>query len=68
MSDTAPVRMTSDEFIAWAMKQPEDRHYELAAGEVVAMAAERSAHALTKSRIWRRLAEAIEAAGLPCDV
>jgi Uma2 family endonuclease len=68
MPDPAPARMTADEFIAWAMEQPEGRHYELAAGEVVAMAAERSAHALTKSHVWRRLTEAVEAAGLACDV
>ncbi len=69
MSDPArPLRMTSDEFIAWAMERPEGEHYELVAGEVVAMAPERSAHALGKGRIYRRLAEAVEAAGLPCTV
>jgi len=30
--------MTSDEFVAWAMEQPETGHYELVAGEVVARA------------------------------
>jgi hypothetical protein len=40
--------MTSDEFIAWAMEQPETEHYELIDGEVVAMVPERSAHALTR--------------------
>ncbi len=40
--------MTADEFIDWAMAQPEGQRYELVAGEVVAMAPERSAHALTK--------------------
>jgi Uma2 family endonuclease len=60
--------MTSDQFIAWAMEQPEGQRYELAAGEVVGMAPERSAHALTKAHVWRRLSEAVEAAGLPCDV
>ena len=68
MSDAAPVRMTSEEFIAWAMEQPEGRHYELAAGEVIAMAPERSGHALVSANVWRRLTEAVEAAGLPCDV
>jgi Uma2 family endonuclease len=66
VSDPARKRMTSDEFIAWAMQQ--DGRYELVAGEVVAMAPERSAHALTKFRIARRLADAIETAGLPCQV
>jgi Uma2 family endonuclease len=70
MSDpiSTPGRMTSDEFIAWAMEQPEGCRYELVAGEVVGMAPERSAHALTKFRVARRLAEAVEAGGLRCDV
>ena len=69
MSGPAPhARMTSDEFIAWAMTRPETEHYELVAGEVVAMAPERSAHALTKLRITRRLAEAVEKMELPCTV
>jgi Uma2 family endonuclease len=68
MSDPAPARMTSDEFIAWAMEQPEGRRYELLAGTVVAMAPERSAHALTKANIWRRLTEAVERDGLSCTV
>jgi len=68
MSDpgSIPGRMTSDEFIAWAMEQ--GQRYELAAGEVVGMAPERSAHALTKAHVWRCLTEAVEAAGLRCDV
>jgi Uma2 family endonuclease len=60
--------MTSDAFIAWAMEQPDGRRYELAAGEIVAMAPERSAHALTKFRIARCLAEAVERDGLECEV
>ena len=61
------ARMTSDEFIAWAMEQPRGR-YELIEGEIVAMAPERSIHARTKGRIYRRLAEAAETSGLPCTV
>jgi Uma2 family endonuclease len=68
MSDPAPRRMTADEFIAWAMEQPEGRHFELFDGEIVTMAPERSEHALTKFRVARRIAEAVEAAGLSCDV
>ena len=69
MSDPARFpRMTSDEFITWAMQQPKGKRYELFEGEVVAMAPERAAHARTKFRISRRLAEAVEAAGLPCEV
>ena len=68
MSELVPARMTSDEFIAWAMEQPEGQHYELANGKVIAMAPERSGHALAKANVWRRLAEAVEKAGLACDV
>jgi Uma2 family endonuclease len=60
--------MTSDEFIAWAMEQPETEHYELIDGEVVAREPERSGHSLTKFHIARRLAEAVEAGNLPCRV
>ena len=49
MSEPVPTSMTSDEFIAWAMEQPEGKRYELFAGKVVAMAPERSAHALAKA-------------------
>ena len=61
-------RMSSDEFIAWAMEQPEGKRYELVGGEVVGMAPERAAHTRVKFRVARRLAEAVEAAGLPCEV
>jgi len=67
MSEPAPKRMTSDEFIAWAMEQPEGHRYELVAGEIVGMTPERAAHARTKGRIYWRLAEAIEASGLACE-
>lgn len=66
MTEPARARMSSDEFIAWAMDQPRGERYELVAGEIVAMAPERSAHALTKGLVFRRLAEAIETAGLAC--
>jgi Uma2 family endonuclease len=60
--------MTAGEFIEWAMDQPEGRRYELVAGEVVAMAPERSAHALTKLTVAMSLAQAVKAAKLPCTV
>lgn len=63
-----PVRMTSEQFIAWAMEQPETEHYELYRGEVVPMAPEREAHAYTKGLIGRRLGNAIEQHALPCTV
>ncbi|WP_428492580.1 Uma2 family endonuclease [Rhodopila sp.] len=59
--------MTADEFIVWAMEQPEGKHYELVAGEVVAMAPERAAHGRAKGRFYARLAEAIRAADVPCE-
>jgi Uma2 family endonuclease len=64
----APATMTSDAFITWAMEQPEGRRYELFAGRVVAMAPERSAHALAKFHVARRLIEAVERQGLQCTV
>jgi Uma2 family endonuclease len=68
MSDPVIARMTSDEFIAWAMEQREGQRYKLGAGEVVAIVPERSAHALMKFHIARRLAEAVERGGLACSV
>jgi Uma2 family endonuclease len=64
VSELTRRRMTSDEFIAWATKRPETEHYELIDGEVMALAPERSAHALTKFHIARRMAEALEAGSL----
>jgi Uma2 family endonuclease len=49
------------------MAQPSGR-YELFAGEVIAMRPERAAHAQAKLRIAFRLYEAVEAAGVPCQV
>lgn len=68
MVESLPKHMSADEFIVWAMERPETEHYELVGGEVVAMAPERSSHALTKGRIFRRLSEAVEKAGLSCEV
>lgn len=68
MTDAVRSRMTSDDFIAWAMQQDDGRRYELVAGEIVAMAPERASHARAKLRITRKLAEAVESAGLPCEV
>lgn len=63
MSLAQPLRMSADEFLAWAMEQPEGR-YELVSGEVVAMAPERAIHNQVKAEIWRALREA----RLPCQV
>jgi len=68
VSEPAPIpRMTADEFIAWAMEQPETEHYELAGGEVIAMAPERVTHSRAKLHIARRLIAAIDAAGVDCE-
>lgn len=64
MADPVPMRMTVEEFIPWAMARPETGHYELVAGEVVAMAPERLADTRSKARVWRLLSEAIETRGL----
>ena len=61
-----PLRMTADEFVPWAMEQ--DGRFELASGEVVAMAPERATHNLVKAEIWRALKDAVRGAGLPCQV
>ncbi len=66
MSIVAPTRLTSDEFLAWAMRRPEHERWELVGGEIVAMSPERSGHALVKARIWRALDDNIKAAGLGC--
>ncbi len=68
MTEPARAQMTADEFLTWAMTRPEGEHYELVAGEVVAMAPERAAHGRVKGRIFRKLSEAIERTGLPCEV
>ena len=62
-----PLRMSADEFLVWAMDQPDGR-YELASGEVVAMAPERAAHARTKFATAVALRDAVRTAGLPCEV
>ena len=59
--------MTADEFLVWAEQQPEGTHYELVAGEVVAMAPERAIHGRLKGRVYRALDQAIQAAGLDCE-
>ena len=60
-----PLRMTADEFLAWAMEQ--EGRFELASGEVVAMAPERAAHARAKLAVARALGDAIRDGNLPCE-
>lgn len=61
------LRMTADEFLCWVTDQASGR-YELASGEVVAMAPERAAHNRVKLRLCRALADAVRARGLACEV
>ena len=65
--DKPPEPMTVDQFLSWAMAQPDDARYELVAGEVVAMAPERAAHARRKAEIWLALRDGIKAGGLSCE-
>lgn len=56
--------MTVEQFLEWAQDQP--GRYELAHGEVVAMAPERNRHAALKSEVLVGLRDALAAANLPC--
>ena len=67
MSKPQSVRMTADRFLAWAMDQPEGQRYELASGEVIAMAPARAAHARAKRDVLQALGDAIAAGSLPCE-
>lgn len=67
MTVPARRRMTADEFLAWAMAQPEGARYELVAGEVVAMAPERAAHGRAKLAAVDALRAAVARAGLTCE-
>jgi Uma2 family endonuclease len=57
---------TADEFIAWALEQPEGR-FELTGGEIVAMAPERVVHIRVKTRVRNALEAALLANGLDCE-
>jgi Uma2 family endonuclease len=59
-------RMTTTEFLAWADTQDQGK-FELFEGDIIAMAPERVGHAQSKANTWRALADAIRAAGLPCQ-
>ena len=61
-----PLRLSRDQFQAWAETQPRGR-FERVEGEVVARAPERWAHARLKARIWRALDREIRNSGLACE-
>lgn len=66
MTALTKLRMTADEFIAWASEQPDGRRYELASGEVVAMSPERVRHNESKGNVYFALRQALRSQGLPC--
>lgn len=61
------ARMSREEYRAWAEQQPAGR-FERVNGVVVAMAPERAGHNRRKALVWQALRQAVQAAGLPCDV
>jgi len=66
--DLGPDRpMSRVEFRRWAEAQPSGR-YERVDGLAVAMAPERRSHAKRKAMVWLALRQAVQAAGLPCEV
>ena len=65
--DKPPRRMTVDQFLSWAMAQPDGPRYELVGGEVVAMAPERAVHARRKAAVWLALRDGIKAARASCE-
>lgn len=56
--------MSVEEFLAWAENAP--GRYELVAGEIIAQAAERAAHAKVKGAVFVSLLNGIARAGLSC--
>jgi Uma2 family endonuclease len=67
MTVPARRRMTADEFLDWAIAQPDGTRYELVAGEVIAMAPERAVHGRAKVAAFDALRAAVVQAGLPCE-
>jgi Uma2 family endonuclease len=66
MEQPRQTEFTADEFIAWALEQPEGR-FELDNGVVIAMAPERVHHAVVKRNAMIALHNAIGARGLSCQ-
>jgi len=66
MSAVPQERMSIDEFLAWAERQP--GRYELFRGLVYAMTPERAVHAEVKFAGQTALANAIRARALPCHM
>ena len=66
MSAATQKRMTADEFLAWAMEQPEGSRYELFAGQVIALSPERAMHGSVKANVAYSMMSAIRTNKLPC--
>jgi Uma2 family endonuclease len=67
--DSLPrVPMLAAEFIEWSLRQPEGKHYELVDGLIVESLSERVAYMRVKMRVARALDDAINAAGLQCEM
>jgi Uma2 family endonuclease len=66
MEQPKGLHFTADEFIAWALDQPEGR-FELVNGVVVAMAPERVSHAIAKLNTAIALRDAIGSRSLLCQ-
>jgi Uma2 family endonuclease len=64
MTALPQVRMTVDEYLAWAETQP--GRYELRDGSVSAMSPEGAGHAEKKAAVHAALLAGIRARGLPC--
>jgi Uma2 family endonuclease len=63
-----PAPMTVAEFLHWSESWADGERHELVEGVPVAMAPERSRHALVKSDVDGELKRAVAAAGAPCTV
>jgi Uma2 family endonuclease len=64
MTAVPKIRMTVDQYLAWALEHP--GRYELRDGTVIAMSPETVGHAERKAMAHAALRAAIRAGGLPC--
>lgn len=60
-------KLTIPEFFAWWDRSREEGRFELVDGEVRAMGRDRVGHNRAKTTVFRVLADAISAAGIPCE-
>jgi hypothetical protein len=65
MTTQPRAKMTVDEFLVWAERQP--KRYVIVDGEVFAMSLERARHARVKAAVYVALVRAIRGAALPCE-